>query len=276
MPKWIDGRCRMTVGQLGEHPARVREHELAVVGRRQRAGPRVEQLERPRPMAQLGVDERDRRFGQAIEHRVEQGRVGAHQRLGVAVVATRPALDQVAGHRERRSGEGEQGHVGGEFGGQQVDGVDHVADVVGFERPQAAEVCGGAQGVLDDRPGSGGDVDPEPHGVGRHHDVAVQHGGVDPVAADRLERDLGRQLRLLDGVEDRALAAHRPVFGEAAPCLAHEPHRGVRCRPARRGSQKRRVEIHATEDAISADRVTRPPFRRVHRRVDNWAIHRIR
>ena len=88
-------------------------------------------------------------------------------------------------------------------------------------------------GCSADRPGARGDVDAEADGVGGHDDVAVQHGGVDAVAAHRLQRDLGRELRLLDRVEDRALAAQRPVLGQAAPGLAHEPHRRVRGRSRR-------------------------------------------
>ncbi len=60
----------------------------------------------------------------------------------------------------------------------------------------------------------------------RHDDVAVEDGGVDAVAAHRLQRDLGRQLRLGDGVEDAALAAHGPVLGQAAPAWRMN-HTGV-------------------------------------------------
>ena len=92
---------------------------------------------------------------------------------------------------------------------------------------------GERSGSVGDRPGAGRDVDAEADGVGRHDDVAVEHGGVDAVAAHRLQRDLGGQLGPLDGVEDRALAADRPVLGQAAPGLAGRTRRCGSCaRPA--------------------------------------------
>ena len=94
-------------------------------------------------------------------------------------------------------------------------------------------------GFVRDRPGARGDVDAEADGVGRHDDVAEQDGGVDPVAAHRLERDLGGEVRPLDRVEDAALAAQRPVLRQAAPGLAHEPHRRVRRRPPARRIEER-------------------------------------
>ena len=87
---------------------------------------------------------------------------------------------------------------------------------LGLERAQAVEVGRGAQRRARRPARCRGDVDAEADGVGRHDDVAVQHGGVDAVAAHRLQRDLGGQVGLLDGVEDRALAADGPVLGQAA------------------------------------------------------------
>jgi hypothetical protein len=72
----------------------------------------------------------------------------------------------------------------------------------------------------------------------RNDDVGVEHGGVDAVAAHRLQGDLGRQLRLLDGIEDRPVAADGPVLGEAAPGLAHEPHRRA-CRRVAAGRREK-------------------------------------
>ena len=69
----MDPRCvRVPLGQLGEH-AVSGEDEAVVVGDRERAGPRVEQLERPSPGVELDVDERHghRRQGvhQLVPHR---------------------------------------------------------------------------------------------------------------------------------------------------------------------------------------------------------------
>ena len=87
--------------------------------------------------------------------------------------------------------------------------------------------------------GAGCDVDAESDSVRRHHDVAVQHGGVDAIAAHRLQRDLGGQIGLLEGIQDRPLATHCPVLREAAAGLAHEPHGRVNAAVAAGGGQER-------------------------------------
>ena len=67
-------------------------------------------------MRELGVDEGDRRLGEALHHVVPQHLVGVDQGLGVAVVLARASLDQVAGDGERCAGEGQERNV--EFGDQ--------------------------------------------------------------------------------------------------------------------------------------------------------------
>ena len=64
-----------------------------------------------------------------------------------------------------------------------------------------------------------------PHGDHRRDDVGEEHGGVDVVAAHRLERHLGAQLRRLGDLEERVPLAKRAVLGERPARLAHEPHR---------------------------------------------------
>ena len=229
------GSVRVAGAEFVEHPSGMWQHVPVVVAAAERTGPRVEQLEGAGAVAELGVDERDGRFAEPVHQVVPQALVAVDQRLGVAVVAARPALDQVAGDGERRSGEGEERHVGWQFRGEQADRVDDVVDVVDGERAEAVEIGAGAQRLLGDGTGAGRDVDPEPHGVRGDDDVAEQHGRVDAVPPDRLQRDLRRNVGALDGVEDRALTAHRPVLGQRSSGLAHEPHgRATRPQPPRR------------------------------------------
>ena len=45
-------------------------------------------------------------------------------------------------------------------------------------------------------------------------------------ALERLERDLGRGIAVIDQIEEAALvAAQLAIFGKVAPGLAHHPHR---------------------------------------------------
>ena len=59
----------------------------------------------------------------------------------------------------------------------------------------------------------------------RHDDVAEEDARVDAVTADRLQRDLARQVGREAGVEHGGADAQLAVLGKRAPRLAHEPHR---------------------------------------------------
>jgi hypothetical protein len=89
------------------------------------------------------------------------------------------------------------------------------------------EVGAGSQRTFRDGSGTRSDVDAESHRVRGDDDVAVEHRGVDAVTPNGLQRDLSGKLRPLDRVEDRPVATDRPVLGERASRLAHEPDRGV-------------------------------------------------
>ena len=234
-PKWIVGTSRSA--SAGEHPPAVGEHVALVVRRGERAGPGVEQLHGLGAARDLAAQRGHGQVGQAVEQSVPERLVAEHQGLGQRVGAGRPALDQVAGHGERRAGEADERD--GQLLGQQADRLEDVRGVLlGLERPEAVEVGGPPERLGDDRSGAGGDVDAEADGVGRDHDVAVEDGGVDAVAAHRLERDLRRQLGPLDGVEDAALAPDGAVLGQRPPGLAHEPHRCPRGGTAGAGGQE--------------------------------------
>ena len=219
----------MTCCERGEHSRRVRQNERFVVGAAERAGPRVEQLEGARPVIELALQRSRRVLHQTLHHLIPQCSIGVHHPLGVLVGAARLALDQVAGNGERSPGECQQRDVVGQFGGEDLDGLQHVRSVgFGLEDPQPVEISGGAQRRLAHRAGARRHVDTEPDSVGRHDDVAVEHSCVHAVPAHRLQGQFGGEIRLFDGVEDAALASPGPIFGKASACLAHEPHGSVR------------------------------------------------
>ena len=77
-----------------------------------------------------------------------------------------------------------------------------------------ARSSGAAEGPVHHRAPALFDLHAEAHGGGGHHDVAEEDGGVDAVAAHRLQGQLGGELGLADGVEDASLAARGPVLGQ--------------------------------------------------------------
>ena len=88
---------RRDVGRLqgGEDLRGVRAGELAVVLGRQRADPRVEDLDRLGARFDLRDDERADHLGQPVAQPVPRLGVAVHQRLGAGEVARWPALDGV-------------------------------------------------------------------------------------------------------------------------------------------------------------------------------------
>ena len=103
-------------------------------------------------------------------------------------------------------GEADQRNPHGfEGAGSNPDGLDHVRHVGrDVERPQPIEVSWTAERLLHDRPDTCADLHSEPDRRRGDHDVREEDRRVDAVATDRLERELGRQLRVREGVEDAA------------------------------------------------------------------------
>jgi len=100
-----------------------------------------------------------------------------------------------------------------------------------------------AKGVLDDRAGARAYVDADADGRCRDDDVGEEDGGVRAVAAHWLERELGDQLGLSDGLEDAPGAPQGPVLGERATRLTHEPHRDPLDGQAPAGAHEHRVVV---------------------------------
>ena len=115
--------------QLPEHGSRVGEHEPLVVGRAQRAGPRVEQLEGAGAILQLAADGCHCVLHEPIHQRVPQHGIGVHQPLRVLVGAARPAFHEVAGNGEGRPGERQQRHLLGQVGHHLTNRLEHVRRV---------------------------------------------------------------------------------------------------------------------------------------------------
>ena len=79
--------------------------------------------------------------------------------------------------------------------GHEVDRCGHVGDVVVVEVAEAFKVRRGDKGLGDNGPSTRDHVDAEVNGVKGHDDVGEEDRGVDPVAANGLQRHFGRQLQ---------------------------------------------------------------------------------
>ena len=263
-PKWMRGHVEVGEG-VEDAPGGGKHVALVLVRRRARRPSCRTAGRRPRLRSTWA-----RR--QATARSASRSRRAAHSAgspnmsaLGQRVGARWPALDEVAGHGERRPGETDERHV--ELADEDPHRLEDVGGVgLGIERAEPVEVGGRAEGLGDDRAGAGDDVDAEADGGDRHHDVGVEDGGVDAVAPHGLQGELGGEVGLGDRVEDGAVASERPVLGQRAPGLAHEPDRHPSCgslrQAARNGEPPRRAGAAWAAGAAGSWAPRRSPPRR--------------
>jgi len=232
------------VGHRREDPGRVGLDELAVVGGREGPHPGVEQLDRARPGVDLHPQEGLGDGGEPVEQRRPQLRVAVHQGLGRSVILAGPALHEVAGEGEGGAGEPDERRRT-ELAHEVADCLGDVRDVLRRQRGQPVEVGRGAEGLRHDRADARHDVEVHADRLERHDDVGEEDGRVDAVAPDRLQRDLGDELRRGAGVQHLVALAQPAVLRQGAAGLAHEPHRRVRHRLPAAGPQEGRVRRRA-------------------------------
>ncbi len=112
-----------------------------------------------------------------------------------------------------RAGEADQRHVA-QRRHQQRHRVGDGRDGVAVQGLHGGHVTGGADGVGDDRPDVRHDVQVDARRAQRDDDVGEQDGGVHAVPANRLQRDLGDQLRVEARLHHGVLCPQRPVLGQ--------------------------------------------------------------
>ena len=161
-----------------EQPPHPRLHPSLVVQRREPADPRVEHLERLGACLDLRAQVRDGRVDQPVQQRGPGRGLGVHQGLGPQEVAGRPAFHEVAGERERRPREPDQGHR--RRGADQADRLEQRRHRgLRLERRERLHVGQGPDRALDDRAATLDDVEPDPEARERRGDVGEQDRGVD-------------------------------------------------------------------------------------------------
>jgi hypothetical protein len=148
---------------------------------------------------------------------LEEEPLGLDERLRSA------ALDQVREERERRAAEADQGHAVGQRATDRADGLEDERDVrFGLEDAQGVDAA-----LVTDRLGQAragvADRDLGPHAGDGDEDVAEQDGRVDAEPLDRLQRDLGGEVRPAAQLHEPDPGPHRLVLGHVAARLAHDP-----------------------------------------------------
>src|SRR5581483_824155 len=222
------------------------------VGGREHAGPGVEELHRVGAGARLRERVRGERLGELLEQARPDARLAVHERLRDREVARRPPLDEVAGDGERPAAEADDRLVGAELAADGGDRVEHRRDRAGeLERPEPVDRRAGADRLRHDRADALDELDLDAEREHRGHDVGEDHGGVDAVAAHRLQRDLGGQLRRAVDLEEPVALPQRAVLRKRPARLPHEPDRRALDGLAPRGAHEQRFHAPYTSAAMA-------------------------
>ena len=215
------------VGQRGEDPPAVRQHARAIVVQAERSGPGVEQLHGAGSGGDLRPQEPDGDLGQPAHQVRPQFRSAVEELLGQLEVFRRPALHEITGQGERAPGEADEG-LAAQVSDQGSNGLGHVRDVVGHQRPELRDVGGGPDRMVHHRADARPNVDPNSDRAQRDDDVAEEDRRVHVVPADRLQGDFGDEVGIGEGVQHLLVGPQRPVLGQRPARHAHVPDRCIR------------------------------------------------
>ena len=215
------------------------DREIGEILALQRAGPRIEQFHHFGPGLHLHRQIFDCRLGDAVDQRGKAGTVLGFQCMGGGLVAGATPGDHVAGDGPGCSGKADKGGRSRQCAGQDAQGfVDRGKVVVdgigGFQRLHPGHCGDGGQA----RPLAGLKPQVRPKGLRQQQDIGEQDGGVKPIAANRLQGDLRRQIGIV--AQRQEIPRLRPcgaVFGQIAARLPHHPDRRNRQHFTGQGAQ---------------------------------------
>ena len=236
-------RHRLTIGavafQLRQHARGVGQAELVKGRIGQHAAPAVENHHGLRTGIDLRIEVGRHGVGVDGQDLVHQVRAAVEQRLDLPVIAGTRALDHVAGQRPRTARKADQRHAAIERAANRRHRVEHVLELVHVGHFECLDGRLVAQRSRKTRTFAGFERQAQAHGVGHGQDVGKQDGGIERVAGQGLQRDLGRVVDIGCQPHEAACPGARgDVLRQVAPGLAHQPDRGVRSRLAKAGTKE--------------------------------------
>ena len=210
-----------------DHPLHIGEHVGPIVMRRELAHPGVEDIEHIGAGLRLGQQELAGCGGKLRHQLVPELRLGEHEDARVFMIAALAAFDRIAGEGKGRSREANQRQSAGiELRAEQPNSFEReVHRFARIWRAERRDVGRTAHRIVDDRSFSLYKGKMEAHPFQGRQNVGKDNGRIEVEGIQRLEGDLGRQLRLFDELEQRVPLAQCPVFGHVPPSLTHQPDR---------------------------------------------------
>ena len=196
----------------GQHLRGVGRDELAVVVDRERADPRVEELDHVGPGLDAAVEVERERGSELLHQGVPDLRLPVHAGLRQLELTGRLALDQVAGDRERAAGEADHRLLGRERLAHEPHGLEDEGHRFFWRPGTVSRSTSAAERTGDSTTGptfsTSSTSTPMPR-TGKH-DVGEHHRCVHAVCAHRLERHLGAELGLAADLEEPVTACGSP------------------------------------------------------------------
>ena len=243
VPKWIVGTS--TAARIRADHGR---DELLVVGRRERADPRVEELHDVGARARLRGDVRRRSSRRASPS--ARARPRAREYISAfdgRELARRPALDEVAGDGERPAAEADDRLLGGELAAHDPDRLEQRRErLVGIGHAQALDVGERAHRRLRSpgrRPRRARRRAPMPRtGVMMSANITAAST---PWRRTGCSVTSAQSSGVLRDLQERVPLADRAVLGQRAARLAHEPDRRALDRLAPGGADEQRLHARS-------------------------------
>ncbi len=206
----------------------VLQGEVAVIAWGEHAAPGVKHHDCLGTRLDLGVEIGNHAVGQLVEQQVQSLRLCVHHLLDLGERLGAAPLHHVGGQGPGAAGESDERHFAFQLAADGTHRVHHVAEFVfRIRHRQRLHVGHGGDRTLEARAFTLFEVETEPHGIGHGEDVGEEDGGIERIAAQRLQGDLTSQLGVAaQGHEIPRLGAGGLVFRQIAASLAHHPYRG--------------------------------------------------
>ena len=197
-----------------------------------------------RPRVKLSLDERRGHVGEFAQDRRKQFRIPQHHGLGFLVVLTGATLNEVAGHRKRRSREPDQRGVVWKTLSREGHRLGNRVAHFCCEVWGSGQVFTRAHWVGKHWAHTRFDLDVHSGDLQRHNNVGEEDSRVYAVPTHRLQGDLGGEIGHEAGVEHRDSFARFPVLRKRPASLPHKPHGSTTDRLRQCSTSKRYHALH--------------------------------
>src|ERR1043166_165150 len=170
---------------VADDATRVRQHKLSIIIRTQASDPRIKQLHHLRARCDLCVQVLRKTSRDQSQESLPGTGVVVHQACGVDVVLRTAAFDYVRSECKRCAAEADQRNVRTQGTASLTDCfVNKLQGAHVFKFKESINVCGFANGIVNDGSFAGGKLQLDAHWFDDQQDVGKDDGGIDAEPLD--------------------------------------------------------------------------------------------